>query len=72
MDNIKYAALEDRGFKTKYFPRNRGSKPARYDRHIGKRFRVVARVYPMNNDPMWVIEFEDGFRMAANVREVIA
>ena len=71
-DNERYELLEQRGFKSKYYPRHRdGSGAARWDRYIGKTFTVIARVTPMNGFPMWVIEFADGFRMAANKWEVV-
>ena len=71
-DQQEYELLEQRGFKSKYFPRHRdGGQEARWDRYIGKKFKVVARVTPMNGFPMWVIEFDNGFRMAANRWEVL-
>ena len=71
-DMEKYDAMEQRGFKEKYFPRHRdSSEEARSDKYIGQRFKIVARVTPMGAFPMWVIEFDNGFRMAANRWEVL-
>lgn len=71
-DIEEYKVIEQRGFKNKFFPRQRdGRQEARWDRYVGRVFKVVARVTPMNGFPMWIIEFEDGFRMAANRWEVL-
>lgn len=71
-DEQVYNYLERFGFRVKYFPRRRaGGANARWDRYIGKAFRVIARVFPISGNPMWVIEFSDGFRMAANQFEVL-
>ena len=71
-DMEMYRELERRGVKKKYFPRRReGGAWARWDKYIGKAFRIVARVSPAAGNPMWVIEFDDGFRMAANRWEVL-
>lgn len=71
-DNEEYELLEQRGFRKKFFPRHRdGGEEARWDRYIGQGFKVVARVTPMGGFPMWVIEFANGFRMAANRWEVL-
>ena len=71
-DQQEYELLEQRGFRKKFYPRHRqGGEEARWDRYIGKAFKIVARVFPMEQNAMWVIEFEDGFRMAANRWEVL-
>ena len=49
----------------------RGSKfGARWEGYIGQPFRIVARVRPAEPQPMWVIEFANGFRMAAYAEEI--
>lgn len=71
-DQQEYELLEQRGFKNKFYPRHRkGGQEARWDRYIGKSFKILGRVFPMEHNAMWVIEFADGFRMAANRWEVL-
>ena len=70
MSNFTYERLERFGFAKRFLPqREEDSFGARWEPYIGKPFTIVARVQPMENNPMWVIEFADGFRMAANARE---
>ena len=68
MSNFTYERLERFGFAKRFLPqREEDSFGARWEPYIGKPFTVVARVH----NPMWVIEFAGGFRMAANAREVL-
>lgn len=69
---MTYERLEKLGFAKRFLPRREESSfGARWKPYIGKPFTVIARVLPMGNNPMWVIEFDDGFRMAANSLEVL-
>ena len=38
--------------------------------YVGQPFRIIARVRPAEPCPMWVIEFANGFRMAAYAEEI--
>ena len=53
------------------FAARRGSAVgARWRGYVGQPFRIIARVRPAKPCPMWVIEFANGFRMAAYAEEI--
>lgn len=67
----QYATLEARGFKPIFIPRRFTEIPGEWRRHINQRYRIIARVCPIDPEPAWVIEFADGFRMVVYCDEIL-
>lgn len=67
----RYATLEARGFKSIFIPRRFTEIPGEWRRHINQRYRIIARVCPIEPEPAWVIAFRDGLRIAAYCDEIL-
>ena len=68
MGNTVYDQIENNNRLREAFIARRGSAVgARWRRYV---FRIIARVRPAEPCPMWVIEFANGFRMAAYAEEI--
>ena len=71
MRNSIYDQIENNNRLGGEFVTRRGSAVgARWRGYVGQPFRIIARVRPMEPCPMWVIEFVNGFRMAAYAEEI--
>lgn len=71
MGNTVYDQIESNNRLRDAFAARRGSAVgARWRGYVGQPFRIIARVRPAEPCPMWVIEFANGFRMAAYAEEI--
>lgn len=71
MRNTIYDQIENKSKLREEFVARRGcAVGAGWRGYVGQPFRIIARVRPAEPCPMWVIEFANGFRMAAYAEEI--